>query len=261
MQKNNAKTADSYYDSSMEAVRSHILADPDDRMFENEPAQAVTQDGWMVAYLDLMTLLLALFIIMGAISHSKAGVKMQAPSSPQKTATQGAPVSDNATVQRQGQKMGMEKNVQRILGSNSLGGVMDYKLSPGEVRLQMHANMLFDAAGIHLNRQAMRTLKNIARVLDNYKGKIEVAGHTDNIPLGKGRFKSNWELSSARAAVVVEALINLGIAQNRLHATGYADTRPVASNATTEGRALNRRVEFIIEMGPEFLYERTSNGS
>jgi len=62
-------------------------------------------------------------------------VKMQAPSSPQKTATEGAPVSDNATVQRQGQKNGMEDNIQRILGSNSLGGVMDYKLSPGQVRL------------------------------------------------------------------------------------------------------------------------------
>ncbi len=249
------KTADLYPDSSMESIRSHILADPE-RMFDDEPAQTITQDGWMVAYLDLMTLLLALFIIMGAISHSKAGVKMQAPSSPQKTASQGATVSDNATVQRQGQRKGMEESVQRILGSNSLGGVMDYKLSPGEVRLQMHANMLFDAADTKLNKKALRTLKNIARVLDHYKGKIEVAGHTDNTPLGKGRFKSNWELSSARAAAVVEALINLGIAQNRLHATGYADTRPIASNATPEGRARNRRVEFIVEMGPEFIYER-----
>ncbi len=242
--------------SGMESIRSHILADPDERQIDDAPAHSITQDGWMVAYLDLMTLLLALFIIMGAISHSKAGVKMQAPSSPQKKASQGVTVSDNATVQRQGQRKGMEESVQRILGSNALGGVMDYKLSPGEVRLQMHANMLFNAADTRLNKKAMRTLRNIAHVLEQYKGKVEVAGHTDNTPLKKGRFRSNWELSSARAATVVEALINLGIAQNRLHATGYADTRPVASNATPEGRARNRRVEFIVEMGPEFLYER-----
>lgn len=243
--------------ANMESIRTHILADPEMDMHERDDNNtSITSDGWMVAYLDLMTLLLALFIIMGAISHSKAGVKMQAPSSPQKSAAEGATVSDNATVQRQGQKKGMEDNVQRILGSNSLGGVMDYKLSPGQVRLQMHANMLFNAAGTDLNKKSLKMLKNIAKVLSNYRGTIEIAGHTDDIPLTRGRFRSNWELSSARAAAVVEALINLGIAQKRLHATGYADTMPLASNATAEGRAKNRRVEFIIEMGPEFIYER-----
>jgi len=242
--------------SNMESIRSHILADPETDMHPEDNTQAVTQDGWMVAYLDLMTLLLALFIIMGAISHSKSGVKMQAPSSPQKSAAEGATVSDNATVQRQGQRKGMENNIQRILGSNALGGVMDYKVSPGQVRLQMHANMLFDAAGTNLNKKAMSMLRNIAKVLNNYRGNIEIAGHTDSTPLSKGRFRSNWELSSARAAAVVEALISLGIAQKRLHATGYADTMPMASNATPEGRAKNRRVEFIVEMGSSFIYER-----
>jgi len=241
--------------TSLESIRSHILADPEEHL-EEASNQDVTHDGWMVAYLDLMTLLLALFIIMGAVAHSKAGLKMQSPSSPQKQAAQGVPVSENATIKRQGQRQGQEKSVQRILGSNSLGGVMDYKVSPGQVRLQMHASMLFDAAGTHLNKQSMRMLKNIAHVLNNYQGKVEVAGHTDNIPLTHGRYKSNWELSSARAAAVVEALIDLGIPQQRLRATGYADTMPLASNATRAGRAKNRRVEFIVEMGPEFLYER-----
>jgi len=240
--------------SSMESVRSHILADPEEQW--EDRSDDITHDGWMVAYLDLMTLLLALFIIMGAVSHSKAGVKMQSPTSPQKTATEGAPVSDNATIKRQGQNKGMEDSVQRILGSNSLGGVMDYKVSPGQIRLQMHASMLFDAAGTRLSKKSMLMLKNIALVLHSYRGKVEVAGHTDNIPLSKGRYRSNWELSSARASAVVEALINLGIPPERLHATGYADTMPLASNATPEGRAKNRRVAFVVEMGPEFLYER-----
>jgi len=240
--------------SSMEAVRSHILADPEEQW--QDKSEDVTHDGWMVAYLDLMTLLLALFIIMGAVAHSKAGVKMQAPSSPQKTAAEGSPVSDSATIKRQGQNKGMEDSVQRILGSNSLGGVMDYKVSPGQIRLQMHASMLFDAAGTKLSDKSMLMLKNIALVLHNYRGKVEVAGHTDNIPLKSKRYNSNWELSSARASTVVQALINLGIPPERLRATGYADTMPLASNATPEGRSKNRRVAFIVEMGPEFLYER-----
>jgi len=242
--------------TGMESVRSYVLAAPGDSWHEEEYVSNVTNDGWMVAYLDLMTLLLALFIVAGAISHSKAGIKMQDPASPQKTAMQGVPVSDNATIKRQGQKQGMEENMQRILGSNSLGGVMDYKLSPGLVRLQMHASMLFKAGDSKLSDKALHTLGRVARLLQGYKSKVEVAGHTDNIPLPPGRFRSNWDLSSARAAAVVEALIGLGISPDRLHAAGYSDTRPMASNATALGRAKNRRVEFILEMGPEFLYKR-----
>jgi len=240
--------------SKMESIRSHILSDPGDHFDDNGPD--ITHDSWMVAYLDLMTLLLALFIILGSMSHAKAGMKMQAPSSPQKTATEGAPVSESATIQRQGQRQGQEEKLTQILGSNSLGGVMDFKMSPGQIRLQMDASLLFAAGQAHVNEAARIPLKNLAKVLHNYTGKVEVAGHTDNIPMLSGRYKSNWELSSARASSVVETLISLGIPPERLHATGYADTRPLVSNATEKGRAINRRVEFVVEMGPEFLRVR-----
>ncbi|TLS69158.1 flagellar motor protein [Mariprofundus erugo] len=240
--------------SGMESIRSHILSDMEER--EHEEEYEITHEGWMVAYLDLMTLLLALFIIMGAISHSKAGVKMQSPTSPQVTSTEGTPVSDNATIQRHGQRNGDEESLQRILGSNSLGGVMDFKVSPGQIRLQMDAKLLFRAGQDQLEESARVPLKNLARVLQTYSGKIEVAGHSDSTPLDTANNRSNWELSSARATSVVKALIDFGIEPGRLHASGYADTRPVASNATAEGRAKNRRVEFIIETGPELLRQR-----
>jgi len=237
-----------------ESIRSHILSDMEER--EEEHAESVTNDGWMVAYLDLMTLLLALFIIMGAVSHSKAGVKMQSPSSPQKTATEGTPQSDNATIQRHGQREGMEENLRQILGSNSLGGVMDFKVSPGQIRLQMDAKLLFKPGQAKLDRSAIVPLKNLVKVLQSYRGKIEVAGHSDAVPLGHGDYQSNWELSSSRATSVVKTLVDMGIEPQRMHAAGYADTRPIASNATEAGRAKNRRVEFVIEMGPEFLRNR-----
>jgi len=130
---------------------------------------------------------------------------------------------------------------------------MDVKVSPGQIRLQMHASMLFDTGEANLAESAEAPLRDLTKLLQNYPGRVEVAGHSDDIPITGGRYHSNWELSSARAASVVESLIAMGIPASRLHATGYADTRPISSNATPEGRAKNRRVEFIVEMGPELL--------
>ena len=133
---------------------------------------------------------------------------------------------------------------------------MDVKVSPGQIRLQMHASMLFGAGEADLNESAETPLQDLVKLLHSYPGRIEVAGHSDNIPISGGRYHSNWELSSARAASVVESLIEIGIPAFRLHATGHADTRPIMSNDTPEGRAKNRRVEFIVEMGPELLHKR-----
>jgi chemotaxis protein MotB len=74
-----------------------------------------------------------------------------------------------------------------------------------------------------------------------------VEGHTDNIPISTPQFPSNWELSAARAASVVRLFIDTGMDPRRLTATGYADQRPVADNATGEGRQSNRRVAITIE--------------
>jgi len=205
----------------------------------------------MLSYLDLMTLLLALFIIMGTLSHSKAGVKIDSPTSAHTKVTQGAPISDNATIQRHGQHEGMEESMQRILGSNSLGGVMDVNMTPGQIRLQMSAGLLFSEGDAELNSASKEVLKNVVAVLKAYHGRVEVGGHADGTPLTDRGAVSNWELSTMRATAVVKALIQGGIEPSRLHASGYADTRPVASNATAEGRARNRRVEFTIEVGPE----------
>jgi chemotaxis protein MotB len=67
------------------------------------------------------------------------------------------------------------------------------------------------------------------------------------VPIRGGRFASNWELSGARAAMVVETLGDAGLPETRLRLVGYADTRPVASNATAEGRAANRRVVLSLD--------------
>ncbi|MCB1727006.1 MAG: OmpA family protein, partial [Gammaproteobacteria bacterium] len=78
-------------------------------------------------------------------------------------------------------------------------------------------------------------------------GQITVAGHTDNIPISTGRFRSNWELSSARAVTVLHAMLqNRDIAEDRVVVQGLADTRPLVDNDSPQNRARNRRVELIL---------------
>ena len=75
---------------------------------------------------------------------------------------------------------------------------------------------------------------------------FQIAGHTDNKPIKSARFPSNWELSTARGVAVTRFLAANGVPETRLSAAGYADTQPVASNDTPEGRAQNRRIEIVL---------------
>ena len=72
-------------------------------------------------------------------------------------------------------------------------------------------------------------------------------GNTDNVPIASSQFPSNWELSTARATTIVRYLIAHGVAAPRLGAAGYADLHPVATNRTAAGRALNRRVDIVLQ--------------
>jgi chemotaxis protein MotB len=87
-------------------------------------------------------------------------------------------------------------------------------------------------------------------VLNDISGQIVVAGHTDNIPIHTDRFYSNWDLSSARAATVIRSIVeSSGQSPNRFRVAGYADTRPIDDNSSPEGRARNRRVEIFMLRG------------
>jgi chemotaxis protein MotB len=90
-------------------------------------------------------------------------------------------------------------------------------------------------------------LSRIGRHLATAGGSIRIEGHTDSIPVRNDQFPSNWELSTQRAVNVVKFLISeCGIDPRRLSAAGYGDSRPLASNDTPEGRAVNRRVNINI---------------
>jgi chemotaxis protein MotB len=108
--------------------------------------------------------------------------------------------------------------------------------------------ILFDSGQATLRPIGLPLLGEIANLLNvDRREPIVVEGHTDNVPISTAEFPSNWELSTARATTVVRYLTTQGINRTRLSAAGYADLHPIASNATDAGRALNRRVEIVLQ--------------
>jgi chemotaxis protein MotB len=107
---------------------------------------------------------------------------------------------------------------------------------------------LFDSARAELGDSAGALLGELAETLRQAgDAQLAVEGHTDDQPITGGVFDSNWDLAAARANAVARYLLAQGFDPQRLHSVSYADTRPVADNATAEGRAANRRVELEVE--------------
>lgn len=119
-----------------------------------------------------------------------------------------------------------------------------------ELKVTLVNEILFPEGGWNLSPKGEETLTKIAPTLSNLPGQqIIVQGFTDNEPIGpalRSRFPSNLELSSARADSVARYLTSKGVPQNSISAQGFGDARPVASNATPQGKAKNRRVEIVI---------------
>lgn len=111
------------------------------------------------------------------------------------------------------------------------------------IQINLKAGVLFDSGKADLKPEALIILEEIAKNLLAVKNQVRVEGHTDNVPVGKRvSFKSNWELSMARAYSVISALEGFGVNPKMLAGIGYGEHRPIADNKTAEGRAKNRRI-------------------
>lgn len=115
------------------------------------------------------------------------------------------------------------------------------------ITVEINASLLFAPGEAVLGEAAVAALRAVAGVIAQASFPVTIEGHTDNIPISTFRFPSNWELSAVRASSVVRLFVESGVAPERLTAAGYADQRPVADNATEEGRSRNRRVAILIE--------------
>jgi chemotaxis protein MotB len=137
---------------------------------------------------------------------------------------------------------GLVKNLKKELEA---GQIQVQQMRDG-LSVNVAQEILFDSGSAALDKQGREVLQRVSDQLKETSYQIVVTGHSDDRPIGPGlvaRYPTNWELSAARAASVVRLFQDTGIAAVRLMAVGVADTRPVASNDTAEGRARNRRIE------------------
>src|SRR2546422_1639927 len=151
-----------------------------------------------------------------------------------------------------------EAEIQRLTRTHEeLTKSLEAEIAKGDIKIKqvrdrltinMVDRVLFDSGQSKVKPSGLKVLKQVSDILKNVTDKqIRIEGHTDNVPIGaklKERFQTNWELSTARATSVVRYLIEEGgVNRANLSAVGDADMRPIASNATEEGRTANRRIE------------------
>lgn len=126
-------------------------------------------------------------------------------------------------------------------------GQLRVRIVRNRMVVELAEEILFDSGRADLKSGGKDALEQVAQVLQSIENReFQIAGHTDDVPIKSRRFPSNWHLSTARAVTVTEHLEKSGVDRNRLSAAGYAETQPVASNETAEGRAQNRRIEIVL---------------
>lgn len=233
-------------------------------------------ERWLVSYADFITLLFAFFVVMYAISSVNEGkyrtlssslidafknspasasalrLEMESPGRPTPSeVTEPCPQTQipvEAGDPEQEQKMrGIAADILKALQPLVNEGHVQVAQSPIGVSIAINAGVLFEPAQAILEKNSIEVLQAVAKVVAKIPNAVLIEGHTDNVVISTPAYPSNWELSTARACSVVRLFIDNYVAPTRLTAIGYADQRPVASNATNEGRSRNRRVTLLIE--------------
>lgn len=139
--------------------------------------------------------------------------------------------------------------IKDVLEQELIDGRLQMEQDRKRVIIRIEERGSFQSGSAVMTEDFEEILFRISEVLSQLPGEITVEGHTDDIPISTPRFNSNWDLSAARASSVANALLATGAVEaQRLKVQGYADTRPRASNEWPETRALNRRVEIVVDL-------------
>lgn len=228
----------------------------------------------MISYADFITLMFAFFVVLFAVSEldpqkirwlsgafdeefKNPGLHAQrqqpipavALAPTLDTLLVQAPTTEDASLREAAERMRkMAKEIRETLSPLIERGEIRVGDGDSGIQIDIASKLLFAPGQATVDPAAIPALRSVAEVIAGASFPIRVEGHTDNIPIATERFPSNWELSAGRAAQVVRLFLEFGVDSRRLTAAGYAEFRPVADNATPEGKERNRRVAIIIEM-------------
>jgi chemotaxis protein MotB len=217
-------------------------------------------ERWLLTYADLITLLLAFFIMMYVFSkkdaqkydevasHLKtifsggtglAGKGSVTAASPIDMPSKGA---SSGEIKRQLESELMDSNRNKTGGEN-ISVLSDER----GVVIRVLDKAFFDEGKAELKDGAKGALDKIVPIIKSVDNHVRIEGHTDNVPIKTNEFKSNWELSVRRATEVVRYFVEKrGLPPERISATGYAEYRPIVQNNSPKNKSLNRRIEIIV---------------
>lgn len=126
-------------------------------------------------------------------------------------------------------------------------GKLRVKIVDGRMVVALATDILFASGSAKLSKEGKAAIGEVAEVLASINERsFQVEGHTDNVPIKTAQYPSNWELASARAVTVVKAMVDAGMAPERLSAASYGEFKPAVENDTKEGKAQNRRIEIVV---------------
>lgn len=228
-------------------------------------------ETWLIPYADLLTLLLALFIVLfassqidakklgdmgqvfNAIFNSNVGILNQPQALPT-TVSSNTPVASNhetsdalKTNSETIQLLKLKEEIDKYIIQNNLSGELSSTLTDEGLMITIGEFALFPSGSAQLLPGARKIVNEISVLLTAHPQKVTIAGHTDDVPINTVEFPSNWDLSSKRALNFMKLLLtNKQLHPEQFNATGYGEFHPVAPNNTPEGRQKNRRVEVLI---------------
>jgi chemotaxis protein MotB len=254
----------------------------------------VNHERWLVSYVDFITLLFAFFVVLYSssqvdkrkigqlamaiqVAFQRMAVFDNSNTKVPLSTTEPMPFQDVQAVENVNRTQDMQRFIQPENGELS-GSVMPAELTDikGELEKALapeikrhvleltprHEGLVitlrelgfFESGSATLRRSSMDAIDRLAKVLGKRRENLRIEGHTDNVPIHRGQFASNWELSTARATELVKVFIlTYKFSPDRLAAAGYAEYHPVDSNDTAEGRAHNRRVDIVV-LNPAIAY-------
>jgi len=234
-------------------------------------------ERWMISYADFITLLFAFFVVMFASSQADKG-RAQEVSESVKKALEGESFKQALAILLGGARDDAGKGNAMLRGPGGrhktpeekkelkaaelipslqvLSEDLKKEIEAGQIQISMQVRglvvsfnqaTLFPSGEDVISAEAYSALEKVAEAMLKIPNPVRLEGHTDAIPIKTARFHSNWELSAARSIAVMEILsTKFGVPKERLSIAGYAETAPVASNDTEQGRARNRRVDIVI---------------
>jgi len=228
----------------------------------------VNHERWLISYADFITLLFAFFVVMfstsqvnqnrlqafsesfaGAMGESiiargSSGLLPAAASTPPTSATVQAPVEVPVAFSLEG----LSVTLRAALARDPTMASVQLVRRRSDFVLRMSDRVFFESGASAVKEGAAIILATLARTLGGFPIDLRVEGHTDRNPIRTSRYRSNWELSTARATSVLEVLAAGGFPPDRLSASGYAEFHPVADNDTDDGRQQNRRVDLVVSL-------------